>query len=194
MIYIDGFILGKLRLHIKFLLFTSSYTPLFIFLGIRVSFDSNDNLILLKDSIVLSSLLLLLIWILISNLILILLIYKRKKGDNPRNIKIKEKEDFNYIYVEYLFTYIIPFIDFNYNSTVDLFLILLLLLIVFYIFNRSNLMYINLIINLIGYNIFKIIDDNDNTYILLTRQEKLLIGEELEINSINDNLVVQFGG
>jgi len=108
--------------------------------------------------------------------------YKRGKRRNkkPKKLIIVEScENMTSSYLEYLITYIIPFtqIDLNLYSCLSL---IILFIFVWWLYINSNLIYVNPTLKFIGYNIYKVKDGiSGREYILLTKKEKIMIGEEI---------------
>jgi len=158
---------------IKSLLFFSSYIPLWIILGIKFY-----PTIKLKGAIIVIGI------IMFSFLILYgVIFYKRggkKRDKKPKKLIVVEScENITSSYLEYLITYIIPFtqIDLNLYSCLSL---IILFIFVWWLYINSNLIYVNPTLKFMGYNIYKVKDRiSGREYILLTKKEKIMIGEEI---------------
>jgi hypothetical protein len=108
---------------------------------------------------------------------------KNKKNYNkiPKKLVVVEScENITSAYLEYLITYIIPFmqVDLNIYGCLSL---AILFIFVWWLYINSNLIYVNPTLKFImGYNIYKIKDKiSRKEYILLTKKEKVMIGEEI---------------
>ncbi len=178
-----------LKKWVRLTLFLSAYTPLFALLGLRILFDNYK--VITEWNMFSFGILLISIVIIFSNFILYYLLRKSKKEDNCKHIMIKHKENLNHVYLEYLVTYIIPFLNINYSNITDIFLLLLLLMIVCFMYIKSNLIYVNPIINLLGYNLFKIDDPFQNEYMLLTKRNKLLLDVAIKAVSVHENIIME---
>ena len=175
--------MSSLRLWVKVVLFFSSYTPLFIILLFKNFSQTGFSLSIF--SIILT------IIILLPNIFILLYVKKRASADNPKNVTISYKEEMNSVYIGYLMTYVIPFLSFEYINIWDVASLLLLLSIICYIYINSNLLYINIMLNLLDYNLFKIKDVDENEYMLISRSKKLLLNHTIQITSISDSFVVE---
>jgi len=178
----------------KVILFCSSYTPLFVILLLQ--HYAQNGFILVPQSISTNfffSIFLISI-IVLSNVIILLCIRNRIKAKNPKKITIAEREDINYYYIAYLFSYIIPFLSFNYSNIWDLMSLIILLSIVLFIYVNTNMLYVNIMFNLFGYNLSKIQDQRANDYILISKRKKLLKNEIINVKSISENFIMDIGG
>lgn len=178
-----------LKKWVRYALFLSAYSPLFALLGLRMILDNYT--IITQWNIFSVGALLILIIILLSNIILYDLLQKSKEGDQYKHITIKHKENLNHVYLEYLVTYIIPFLNVNYSSIKDIFLLFLLLIMVCFMYLKSNLIYVNPMINIFGYNLFKIDDPAQNEYMLLTKRDKLLLNISIIAVPVHENIVME---
>lgn len=189
--HMEMFYMNSLRLWFRIILFLSSYTPLFILFlfrnfsknGVNLSLDGIDSIFSL----------ILIILVFIPNIILFLYIRSRTHTDNPRDITIKHKEEMNYIYIEYLITYIIPFLSFSYADIWEIASILLLLLVICYVYVNSNLLYVNLMLNVFGYNLFKI-KDTWNEYMLISKRKRLILEDTIKTESVSESFIIDVGG
>jgi len=170
-----------LRTWVKILLFLNSYTPLWLILFVKISIQNK----FVSYQIIVGT-------VLIGTIALSLpiLIKFSKKLRNIRILTIKEKNDISHAYLEYIITYIIPFIQQEYTSLEDAVPVLILMLVIMYIYIRSNLIYINPMLNLMGYNLFKFQDEHGNTYILLTKEKDILRNVKIKVVEFSENIVI----
>lgn len=186
--------MGSLRLWVKIVLFLSSYTPLFIIFIFQIlshsfanantitSFINNDTSYLIYFLIII---------VILPNIFVLWYTRSRASIGNSKTITISYKEELNTVYIDYLITYIVPFLSFDYSNIWDVASLLLLLSIICYIYINSNLLYVNIIFNLFGYNLFKIKDANQNEYMLISVNKKILLNNKIKIKSISDNFVIE---
>lgn len=130
-----------LHSYVKFLLFLSSYIPLFVVL-ILLHYNNEAFVIGLAGIIVLT-------------LFFLGLLFKLSERIGSYHFKISDFENTNEMSLEYIITYIFPllFLDFtNLGVVAALFVIFLT---IGYIYIRSDLIYMNPVLNLFGYNIYK---------------------------------------
>ncbi len=152
-----------MRYFVKWLLFGSSYTPLFVILLLR---DFEPTAWKLPQSLGdLFSVFVksfqtpwfsyaLVVIVLFSNLALFYLLkFSRKLGGGHYKVLTvtgKGSEALNYIV-----TYIIPFLSFKTSQLEDLISLLIFLVIIAFVYIESNLLYINPMLNIIGYRIYE---------------------------------------
>lgn len=185
--------MSSLRLWFKMVLFFSSYTPLFLILLFRNFAQNGTNL--LEDTADTKISWIIILFILFGNCLIYFYLRKREIADNPRTITVTHKEDLNHLYIEYLMAYIIPFVAFDYANAWDIASIFVLLLVVCFLFINSDLLYVNVMVNLFGYDLFKINDTNENVFLLIKgRKEKLSLNQTIKINTISENFVIEARG
>jgi len=192
--------MAQLRTGFKILLFFSAYTPLFVLLLLKLCSQisqwfqkiSPDNTIqpvfLIFPSVTdLIVFLVLITIIILPNIVLWAIISETRKTNNPSTVKISQIKEMNHIYIGYLMSYVIPFLSFNFTDLFDIAAIILLLSLVCFIYINSNLLYVNVMLSVFRYNLFKITDSENNEYRLITKNKNLVINDELRIASISDS-------
>ncbi|ARK31355.1 hypothetical protein [Halalkalibacter krulwichiae] len=174
-----------MRNWLKLILFLSSYSPLFLIIAI-LNVNLNDihkvKDIIPQDKIWLVAVMLALF--ILPNAILFYLI-KRVKLFQPIREKTNTFINKNSDVMNYIVTYLIPFLSFNFdklNQTIA-FTILIFVLSIVYI--HSNIFYINPILIISGYKIYEI---NDK-YLLITKFT-VKRDKKLKLYRIHDNVYV----
>ena len=128
--------------YVKIFLFLSSYSPLFLILAIK-------NYTFTYFVIIMS------ILIVASVLFLLFIIQKSSKMSGDYQ-EINEAEDKSNQFLEYIIAYIIPFLGFNIGNIPDMISLLIIFLMVGVLYVKSDLIYMNPILNFIGYKLYKI--------------------------------------
>ena len=173
----------ELRTWIKIPLFLSSYSPLWLIFLIslfvnddyRKGFDFYNYLpTSLSDyaSIIFLGL------IIVPLLILLLVLYNTKKGTNPEYIIIKEKENSTSEYALYAITYIIPFVANKFLELQNIIALIIMMVTIGSIYIQANMFHLNPVLTILKYKLYKISDNNNNKYTVLTKQE-LKDGEKI---------------
>ena len=192
--------MAQLRTGFKILLFFSAYTPLFVLLLLKLCSQisqwfqklPSDNPIqpiffLFPSMTELIVFLALVAIIILPNVVLWIIISETRKTNNPLPVKISQIKEMNHIYIGYLMSYVIPFLSFNFTDLFDIAAIFLLLALVCFIYINSNLLYVNVMLSIFRYNLFKITDSEDNEYRLITKNKNLGRNDDLRIASISDS-------
>jgi len=192
--------MAQLRTGFKILLFFSAYTPLFVLLLLKLCSQisqwfqeiSADNTIqpvffLFPSVTDLIVFLVLITIIILPNIVLWAIISDTRKTNNPSTVKISQIKEMNHIYIGYLMSYVIPFLSFNFTDIFDIAAIILLLSLVCFIYINSNLLYVNVMLSVFRYNLFKITDSENNEYRLITKNKNFVINDDLRIASISDS-------
>lgn len=157
----------------KLILFISSYIPLYILLVLKNIFErisKNGKLVNVVDKLKNA------VWFdeindwaiclltLVSIFSALFLYFVMKKKPSAKNYLIKNVSDetSNY-YFNYISIYLLSCMGLSLNSIVDCFVFLFLMLIVGYIYISNNMMYMNPVVNLMGYKVYNCIMDSINT-------------------------------
>lgn len=174
----------------KIFMFLSSYSPLYLFIitlnyrlyDIKVSLSKilyinqvNSNDIILYVLIILT---------IISNLILYILITASKKYSEV--VRIIEIENGNEKVLDYILAYIVSFVCTDFaqitnNDSKSIITAILIQGLLGYLYCKSNMFYINPILNFIGYDIYLIKTNNDK-FVLLSKNKE-------SINTIQNNII-----
>lgn len=163
-----------LRDHIKWILFLSSYIPLFAIIMIRNYTET--NLLIVLGALTAFALIILAIVIWRSN----------KQSGDP--MKVEKIENVNRIGLEYFVTYIIPFLAIDFLKLTDIISILILFGIMGFIYTRSDLVYMNPVLNLAKFNVYKVIAKGEE-YVIITRKPRNLVNTE-EVIELGDNVLL----
>lgn len=158
----------------KILLFCSAYIPLFLIIIIKnwntfilkSNFIYNDNIFhLVKhhpiyifkkiSNLIIDPVFILIITCVIAVLFLHYLLTKQS-AISPKKLEIIEVKNRTSDTLNYILTFIIPFLSLNLTNYTDIFCILLLLVTISVVYINSNLLYINPVLNLMGYTTFEI--------------------------------------
>jgi len=143
--------------YVKLFLFLSSYTPLFLIL------------ILTKYS--LTILIVLGLVSLISNLYLVYIIRLSVKMEG-RYIKEIKKIEFNSEkFIEYIVAYIVPFLGFNLGKWQEVLALGILFGLIGFIYIRSEMIYMNPMLNLFGYELYKVETDK-KSFMVISKTKK----------------------
>lgn len=123
--------------------------------------------------------------IIVPNLILEFILKDTKSSINPKDLHIHSVQKMNHIYMEYLISYVIPFLSFNYSNFFDMISLLILLLTICIIYINSDLLYVNINFSIRGYNLFKVYNKKQNEYIVLSKKKQLYPDKILKVRDIS---------
>lgn len=123
--------------------------------------------------------------IIVPNLILEFILRDTKSSINPKDLYIKSVQKMNHIYMEYLISYIIPFLSFDYSNFFDMLSLLILLLTICIIYINSDLLYVNINFSIRGYNLFKVYNEKQDEYMVLSKKKQLYLDKILEVRDIS---------
>ena len=166
-----------LRSYIKLVMFITSYIPLYAVLVIEHFTQIYVLLFLVITSI-------------ISFVMLLLTINTASKIAGFPNIKIKRIRKSGEDAILYLLTYVIPLISLQYNSVTADLAVLLIFSTIGYLYIRTDLIYINPILNLLGYNTYIGNTEENDTFNIKTEEPVIIISKR-KVNSVYGNKMVQ---
>jgi hypothetical protein len=165
----------------RFILFLFAYIPIYIiaalksidptlynkygFIGMKAVFFNNKE----AAALVLLSLVLLLYFKVYETLSL--------KASGNSILTIKNINSQNKEYITYLGTYILPFIALETKTVFDVLAYIFLFLTMGFVYARTNLIYTNPMLMLFKYEIFEVIDSEDEKLICITK-DKLKSGDK----------------
>jgi hypothetical protein len=168
-----------MRAWVRWSLFGSSYTPFFIILLLRVlktkSGSTHSEPVGLAWTLTAI--------VLVSNAVLIYLLvlstnFASQEAGKIVTISSKTSESLNYIV-----TYIIPFLDFK--PAEDLLSLIILLAVIGVLYVNSNLLYTNPMLSFFGYRVYEItIEGYPSPRLVLTRRRRQ-IGDAITITSLD---------
>lgn len=183
------------RTWVKIPLFLSSYFPLWlIFLGFLVIDDTKYHLFtkpIAENQVVFWSVVGFSLLVTLPPLIVYLALWTTKKENNSFPISVKFKEDSTNEYVIYVVTYIIPFMVDNFLEPARIFALVVMMVTIGALYIRTNYFHINPILNLFGYKLYKIFDESNNKYLLLSKRGKIKNSQKINATALNLNIYVE---
>jgi hypothetical protein len=111
---------------------------------------------------------------------------------NPEEIKIQKVEHKNDQVINYLATYLLPFLGVNLDTPYDQIAMGILMLTICILYIKADLIYINPTLMLFGYNIYSVTLDNNKVRILITRKSftDLRLTERMKIFELQDRAII----
>lgn len=174
----------------KIFMFLSSYSPLYLFI-ITLNYSIVDIKISLRKILDINQinnndiiLYILISLIIISNVILYILLVTSKRYSEP--VKILEIQNGNEKVLDYILAYIVSFVCTDFaqitnNDSKGITTAILIQILLGYLYCKSNMFYINPVLNFIGYEIYLIKTSNDN-FVLLSKDKD-------NINKIQNDII-----
>lgn len=185
-----------MRKWVKYILFLNSYTPLLIIFVIKklnydkLVFPTSLNKLVINFKIAFDNLFLgysVIVVIIMSNMIL-WDIFKESKSITPRKIEAKTVNLQNSASLNYIATYIIPFLEVDLGKTADIVSLILLFIVMGFIYVNSNLIYTNPTLMFVGYSIFEIETNNQRKIIVIHKGRSPNINKKLSIIELTENI------
>jgi len=119
------------------------------------------------------------------------LIYFRVRNYTGNYVKIDRVENVNRISLEYFAIYIIPFLTIDLVKISDMVSLVILFAVMCFMYVKSDLLYMNPMLNLIGFNIYKVASD-ENEYTIISRKNKEDVKTE-EVIPLGDTVFLGTG-
>lgn len=111
---------------------------------------------------------------------------------NTEKITVQSKEDLTSEYLLYVITYIFPFMTASSFDELSAIALGGAMITIAVLYIRINLFHVNpTLLLLYSYRLYKIVDDKNNTYHLLSKQETILSNMKIRANSLNGILYVE---
>ncbi|WP_313990139.1 hypothetical protein [Gemella morbillorum] len=180
---------------ILFCLIFTSFLPLWvsiIFIDIISLLENSDDIMTEIISVVIIFLISFFSFIMLYNF----LSKKSKEGSIivTLNSIVEEKN----VTSEYLLSYILPLLAFDFTKWDKIILFLIFFITLVFLYIRHNYFSVNILLELVGYKIFKCQVENTDkvlidTYILSRRNLMISKGERIYIKSLNNQLKLDFG-
>lgn len=164
----------------SWILFISSYIPLFLILAINNLIEFYENINEGRSNEIQFIIIVGMCILMIVSYLLLKIIFHTGKG-NGDNIEIKKISKSNESILEYLFAYMVPFVLINTSDLKEIITFILLFVFVGIICVENELIYINPTLYLMGYNIYTF----NNGDILISRKNRTEIIRKCRLNCVN---------
>lgn len=176
---------------LKLILFVSSFSPLWLIILISsllhnenytliqlLNLDHNTFILVFSFSFIL---------IIIPIILLRVYIYEIKKGSPPEFKTIKKRQNMTGEYAIYFLSYIIPFVLNDFDNVQHIVTLVILFSTYAILMLRSNSIHVNPVLNLWGYKIYKITDQNEDNAWILTKTP-LIINEDVKTHQLDEDV------
>ncbi|WP_442954349.1 anti-phage protein KwaA [Paenibacillus sp. MMS18-CY102] len=182
-----------MRSWVRAMLFFSSLSPLFFILWIQtIEFDYLKKMSwkqvitaiyelnhVFSNNIIAISFML----FTISPNIILFIVFMRCKRYGSYQTTVTSITAKNSDVLNYIATYLIPFVTFNTDKLNDLISFIVLMLVLTVVYVNANIFFINPLLNLFGYHVYQI---NENSIIIT--KVPILVGMKLDMYTIQDNV------
>ncbi len=162
----------------RFVLFLSSYAPLMLIFAIRdpLKFRFSRHVFLVLA---------------ISSLVLLWLFLRSGRRLAAHSIAVQSAQVRDAEAMSYIVTYFLPFLGISGDNWADAIALLLVYAVVAIIYVNSNLIYINPVLNLVGYRLFEVASTNGKVSALITRRDYIPPGTELNVVSLGNYVLLE---
>ena len=162
----------------RLVLFLSSYAPLMLIFGIRDPLGwrfSRPSFVALAA--------------VFAGLLLVFL--RHAQRFTPHSIAVESAQVRDGDAMSYIITYFLPFLGISRENLGDAVSLLLVYVVIGFIYINSNLIYINPILNSMGYRLFEIASATGKTSALITKRDYLQRGQELNVVSLGNYVLLE---
>lgn len=166
-------------------LYVSSYIPLFFILSINNIFIYYEEFPENKSSAFFTEIIILiLVLVIVISYILLKMILKLPRECSGDQFNIKRISKSNEEILSYFFAYLVPFILLNVSSIREVITFILVFIFMGIICVKNDLIYINPTLYILGYNIYTIEIDNGDKHILISKKSRKRIIKDQNINCV----------
>jgi hypothetical protein len=162
----------------RFVLFLSSYAPLMLIFAIRDPLKMRfSRYVFLTLAIV--------------SLGLLWLFLRSGQRLAPHSITVQSAQVRDTEAMSYIVIYFLPFLQVSASNLGDAFSLLLVYAVVAVIYVNSNLIYINPVLNVVGYRLFEVASGSGKVSTLITRRDYVPSGEQLNVASLGNYVLLE---
>lgn len=165
---------------VKWMIFLTSYIPLFILIIIKDFKDLTINSLKITFQGNKLFILALLILSTISSLITIILF----KAEKCKSLEIKEIEKADESILEYFITYLIPLLEIELGNEVSILINIIIFIIIGVYQVKGNKLYLNIILIFLGYSIYRC----NSRYILISKKsiDDIKMNNKIKVNLLGN--------
>lgn len=162
----------------RIVLFLSSYSPLFVILGLRNSFG-NDVVRYGMLALAILSVAFLVVFLAMA------------RGITGTRIRVDEANSRDGEAMSYIVTYLLPFLDVSFTDAANALSLTVILLVIAVIYVHSNMIHVNPILSLMGYHVFEVRTDSGKVSSYITRSKYIRPGTEILASPVGDQVLVE---
>jgi hypothetical protein len=162
----------------QLILFLSSYAPFFLILGFKGTLDIHVPRFVLYGVSSVS----------VVGLFAYIAFIQRLSPDTVVPARVSPKDG---DVMSYIVTYIVPFIDMKLDGPGDIAAVVLLFGTLAVLYVNSNMLYVNPVLNVVGYHAFEVEDDEGCVRILLTKRRSISTKIPLHAIAIGSHLMLE---
>lgn len=173
----------------KWLLFFSSYFPLYLIIAVQTRTIEFDFLIFETPvytiqgyEISLMSIVFTVFGLLVLFFLIVVIWFTRQVNGQPKDIKQPERR--NELVISYILIHIAPFAFIDYSATLNLIAFIILFLFIGIIQVRSSHLYINPVLSAMRYDFYEINDAETRGQILLVKTYEEVASEDSEVAAV----------
>lgn len=93
--------------------------------------------------------------------------------------------------MSYIVTYLLPFLAVKLNEADDVISLAIVFLVIGVLYVNSNMIYTNPVLNIAGYHIFEVQDEEGKTTALICKRTYVRTGSELDVVSLGDYVLME---
>jgi len=173
----------------KWLLFFSSYFPLYVIIAVKTRTTSFDFILFQTPVFTIGGYALSLAFIFFlvfgaTTLCFLYIVIHFKRAENGQQKDVKEPAERNELIISYILVHVVPFAFIDYSSTLNLLAFLLLFFSIGVIQVRSSYLYVNPLLSLMKYDLYEIEDSETSGQMLLAKTYEDASSEESTVTAV----------
>lgn len=158
---------------VRIVLFLSSYAPLFALFAVK-QYSHSHTIAYIFSAISLLSLLVLYAFI------------HTSKSIEPSTVVVKQHIARDGDAMSYIVTYLVPFLDVKFTELDNVIGLGIIFLVLGILYVNSNMVYMNPVLNLVGFHIFDTRTGDDRPMVIITRRSFLASNAQLQVVLFGD--------
>jgi len=173
----------------KWLLFFSSYFPLYIIIAVKTRTSSFDFILfespvyqVVGYNLSLVSILFVVFALIVLAFLYVVVRFKRAENGQPKDVG--EPAERNELIITYILVHVVPFAFVNYSKTLNLIAFLFLFLSIGVIQVRSSYLFVNPILSAMKYDLYEIEDADTNGQMLLVKTYEDASSENATVTAV----------
>ena len=161
----------------RVVLFLSSYSPLFLIVGLLNSSDAWVTLVFFG--------------IAFGSIIVLFLFLRTYREITPYSVTLKSVSSRDSDAMSYIVTYLLPFLGISFKEVLSAVSFVIFIVVIGIIYVSSNMVYINPILSFRGYHLFEVEDEAGKVSALICKRPYVSAGSTINVVSLGDFAIME---
>jgi hypothetical protein len=119
------------------------------------------------------------------------LYWKTLRDVTPYSVKLKSVSSRDSDIMAYIVSYLVPFLTVSFTEVASAVSFVLFIVVIGIIYVSSNMVYINPILNLRGYHLFEVEDDDEKVIALISKHRYVSPGSTIQVVPLGDFAILE---